>query len=257
MTKNERRIFLWGARNFRDLGGYATADGRKIRWGVLYRSGDWHKLTRNDLRKLDSLKLTRVFDFRAEHEARKRPDRLPQGVRAIRLPILDTTTKIWHEEYDDMIKRLREKNPADYLRATNRELATRFTPQYRDFYREILAARGEAFAFHCAAGKDRAGFAAATLLRLLGVPQAQVLQDYLLTNRYLLDAHQWNLFFGSLIKGRKFTDAIRGFIKADADYLSAAFGALDETHGSFEGYVREGLELSAGDVRQLKERYLE
>ncbi|MCZ2127366.1 MAG: tyrosine-protein phosphatase [Anaerolineales bacterium] len=257
MTENKRRIYLWGARNFRDLGGYSVADGRKIRWGVLYRSGDLHKLTKNDLRKLESLNLTRVFDFRAEHEAQSRPDQLPQGARSIRLPILDSTTKVWHEERDEMIKQMRTVNSADYLRLTNRELATQFTPQYRDFFRELLSADGEPLAFHCAAGKDRAGFAAASLLSLLGADWQIVVQDYLLTNRYLLDAHQWNLLFGSMVKGAKFTNVIRGFIKADAQYLSAAFDALNEKYGSFAGYVREGLQLSERDVNQLKETYLE
>jgi protein-tyrosine phosphatase len=255
--RRQRRLPFAKVKNFRDLGGYPTADGHAVRWGVVYRSDSLHKLTENDLKLMMSLNLSRVFDFRSEHEVDHEPDRLPEGVRLILLPMLDASTKVWHEQRKDMVKNMKTLDPAEYMFATNIELATKFTPQYKRFYQELLASNGSPVMFHCAAGKDRTGFAAATLLRILGVSQDVIMQDYLLTNRYLLDAYKWNLLLGNILKGKKFTDGIRGFMKADETYLNAAFTALEKEHGSFENYVRDGLGLSEHDIERLKKYYLE
>jgi protein-tyrosine phosphatase len=258
-TVNRRRLPFSGAKNFRDLGGYSTADGGTVRWGMLYRSDALDKLTSRDLKLLKRLNLGRVIDFRSNHEREKHPDRLPQeaGIRVVEIPIADTSTKVWHEAREEMIRKLRDVNPADYMIATNAELATTFTPEMRRFVHEVLASDGRPLLFHCAAGKDRTGFGAAILLRMLGVPMETVMQDYLLTNKYIHAAYKWRLVLVRILKGRRFSNGIRGFAAASVEYLSAAFDAIDREHGSFEKYVRDGLGLSTGDVERLKAAYLE
>lgn len=246
-----------GTKNFRDLGGYRTADGRSLRWCLLYRSDSLHKLTAADLNYLAGLNLDRVIDFRAEYEARREPDRLPDGMRRVHLPMEDSSTKVWHEAREEMVKNLKNLDPVQYMIQTNVELATIFTPGYRQFYQELLTSDAKPVLFHCAAGKDRTGFAAATLLRILGVSQDVIMQDYLLTNRYLLGGYAWSLFMARILRGGKFADGIRGFMQADERYLSAAFATLEREHGSFENYVRDGLGLNGHDIARLKNIYLE
>lgn len=252
-----RHLKFKNLKNFRDLGGYRTTDGRSVRWGVLYRSGSLHKLTDADLTKLISLHLNTVISFRAEHETEREPDRLPEGVRLVNLPMEDSSTKVWHEARDEMVRNMKTLDPAEFMIATNMELATKFTPGYRQFYRELLASDGKPVLFHCAAGKDRTGFAAATLLKILGVPSDVIMQDYLLTNTYLLNTYKWNLLLASVLKGRKFAEGIRGFMRADERYLSAAFSAIEKEYASFETYVRDGLGLTDADIEHLKRMYLE
>lgn len=252
-----RHLKFKNLKNFRDLGGYRTTDGRSVRWGVLYRSGSLHKLTDADLLKLTSLNLSTVISFRAEHETEREPNRLPEGVCLVNLPMEDSSTRVWHEARDEMVKNMKTLDPAEYMIATNTELATKFTPGYRRFYQEILASDGKPILFHCAAGKDRTGFAAATLLKILGVPSDVIMQDYLLTNTYLLNTYKWNLFLAGVLKGRKFAEGIRGFMRADERYLSAAFNTIEKVHGSFENYVRDGLGLADADIEHLKDLYLE
>lgn len=257
VEKHWRHLQFEKVRNFRDLGGYRALDGRSVRWGVLYRSGSLHKSSATDIRKLTSLNLSMVISFRAEHEMEREPNKLPEGVRFVNLPMEDISTKVWHEARDEMVKNMKTLDAAEYMIATNTELATKFTPGYKQFYHELLMSNGNPVLFHCAAGKDRTGFAAATLLRILGVPQNVVMQDYLLTNKYLLDAYKWNLLLAGMMKGRRFADGIRGFMRADERYLSAAFDALERNYGSFENYVHDGLGLSEHDVKQLKNLYLD
>ncbi|NWF64765.1 MAG: tyrosine-protein phosphatase [Chloroflexi bacterium] len=254
-----RSLPFRGAKNFRDLGGYETVEGRTVRWNVLYRSDALHKLTDSDLKFITALKLTRIIDFRAPYETAKEPDRLPDDlvVRLLKLPMEDASTKVWHEARNEMVRNMKTLDPGAYMRQTNVELATIFTPEYRLFFRELLASGGNPVLFHCAAGKDRTGFAAACILRILGVTMDVVIQDYLLTNHYLLEAYPWEMFLAGVLRGKKFVDGVRGFMRADESYLMAAFDALEKEHGSFANYVRDGLRLGEQDIAKLKLYYLE
>lgn len=253
-----RRLPFSGAKNFRDLGGYPTVDGRTVRWGRLYRSDALHKLTNADLKFLAALNLECIIDFRSTHEKEREPDRLPAEatIRVVEIPILDSSTKVWHEAREQMIDNLRVIDPAGYMIRTNVEFAAVFTGEFRRFVRETLYANGPVL-FHCAAGKDRTGFGAAILLRMLGVPMETVMQDYLLTNQYIHAAYKWRLALVRILRGRRFAAGIRGFVDARMEYLSAAFDALEKEYGSFENYVRDGLGLSAADVERLRRMYLE
>ncbi len=253
----QRQIKFSGVKNFRDLGGYETADGRTVRWNLLYRSDALHKLTTADLERLAALQLDRIIDFRAEHEQQHEPDRLPEGVSVVPIPILDSSTRVWHDAREEFVKNLRNIDPVPYMLQTNVELVTRFTPQFKLFLHELLSANGRPVLFHCAAGKDRTGFPAAILLRLLGVPQPTVMEDYLLTNAYFLHSLQWSLLLARVMKGKRFADVLKGFMEARTEYLTAAFEALEREHGSFENYVRNGLGLTDQDLERLKHMYLE
>lgn len=253
----KRHIKFAGMKNFRDLGGYQVEDGRTVRWGRLFRSDSLHKLSAGDLQVLSALKLERVIDFRSDHEKIRRPDILPTDIRYVEIPILDASTKVWHESRDDMVKDSKKIDPVTYMTATNLELASKFTPEFRRFVHEVLAANGHPLLFHCAAGKDRTGFGAALLLRVLGAPMETVMQDYTLTDTYLLGAYKWNLLMAQFLKGKRFADGVRGFVRAHPDYLLAAFRTLEETHGSFLNYVRDGLEITDADIAKLKSTYLE
>jgi protein-tyrosine phosphatase len=254
-----RRLPFSGAKNFRDLGGYKTVDGRTVRRGLLYRSDRLHKLTDEDLKFLSALSLERIIDFRAEQESQREPDRLPAGteIHLVAIPISDSSTTIWIDSRDEMVKSLKNIDPARSMIATNVELATRFTPEMRQFMGELLNSNGRPLLFHCTAGKDRTGFAAAISLRMLGVPHETVVEDYLLTNQYFFSAYKWSLVLMQLLRGKRFVDNVKGFMMAHPSYLSAAFEAIDREHGSFENYARDGLGLAERDVEQLKMLYLE
>ena len=260
LEQQKRHLIFSGAKNFRDLGGYQTLDGKTVRWEKLYRSDDLHKLTDADLKHLAALDLDRIIDFRAEHEKKAQPDRLPSNTNIciVQIPILDGTTKIWHEFRDEWMKdNLKNIDPAKFLIGTNIELATRFTPQLRQFIQELSSANGRAVLFHCASGKDRTGYAAAIILRILGVPQKVVMDDYLLSNEYYLSAYLWNFFVLRLMKGKRVSTVAKGFFEVQPAYLSAAFEAVDREFGSFEKYVSNGLGLTEQGIELLKNSYLE
>jgi protein-tyrosine phosphatase len=259
VIKKDHRLPFSGAKNFRDLGGYRSQDGRTVRWGLLYRSDALNKMTSTDLKLLSTLGLYLIMDFRADHEREHEPDRLPEEMsgRLVEIPILDSSTKIWHDSRDEFVKNMKNIDPAKYMTQTNKELAIRFVHQMRHFIGKLLSADGRPILFHCAVGKDRTGFAAAILLRILGIPQEVVMQDYLLTNQYIMPAQQRNMVILRLMKGKVFADAVKGFMEARPEYLAAAFDAIDSEYGSFDAYVYKGLALSTDQIESLKKLYLE
>jgi protein-tyrosine phosphatase len=257
---NKNRLLSFsGAKNFRDLGGYQTADGRTVRWERLYRSDSLHKLNAADIRRLSALNIHRVIDFRSQEESQREPDRLPRewSDRLLEIPILDSTTKATQESRREFLKNLKNIDPLQYMHQMNVELATKFTPEMKQFVGEILAANGRPVLFHCAAGKDRTGFAAAILLRALGVPQDVVLHDYQLTNQYLQKGYAMALTMMRLVKGKAFSVAIGKFMEAHPEYLGSGFESIDLQYGSFDGYLSEGLGLTKHDIESLAALYLE
>jgi protein-tyrosine phosphatase len=252
-----RRILFAGAKNFRDVGGYPTLDGKTVCWGKLYRSDALNKLTNTDLKFLAALNLHAVIDFRSEYETKSEPNRLLDSIRYVKLPILDSSTKVWHESRDTFVKNLVKIDSLESMMETNIEFATKFTPEIKSFFAELFSANGKPILFHCAVGKDRTGFVAAVLLKILGVPHDVVMQDYLLTNQYILPSFQRELTFLRMFRGKQFAEVVKGFMEARPEYLSAAFDAIEREYGSFDNYVYQVLELSLKDVEQLKALYLE
>ncbi len=219
-----------------------------------------HKLTNADLEHLAELSLDRIIDFRAEHEIADQPDHLPAalGIRTVRNPILDSSTEIWRDACEQFVKEnFPNVDPAHYMIQTNIELGTRFTPQMQSFIQELFSANGRPALFHCAAGKDRTGFAAAILLRMLGVLQKVVMEDYLLSNQYYLSAHKWDPAPLQLIKGKRFAGIVKGFLGVRSSHLATAFEALEHKYGSIENYVHVGLGLAEKDLAYLKLLFLE
>jgi protein-tyrosine phosphatase len=259
-SNQSRWIAFSGVRNFRDLGGYQTVSGQTIRRCLLYRSANLHNLTDKDLQRLDRLSLRRVIDFRADIEKVHEPDRLPtdSNIQVLEIPILDSSTEV-ALTLEKQIKagKVDSINPSELLIEANVQLASRFTPQYQQFIHEVMEANGQPILFHCTAGKDRTGFAAAILLRILGVPPETVMFDYLLSNKYYFKPLRRNLVLIALTKGRKIASVVGGFLVVKTAYLKTAFNTIDQQYGSFDEYIRQGLDLTKEQIEHLRMLYLQ
>jgi protein-tyrosine phosphatase len=244
LIATERRLPLQGLDNFRDLGGYATADGRRVRWGRLYRSNDLSGLTRDDLAYLSRIGLKLVCDFRSDRERREKPNRTiePRPPLSLELPV-DA------EGVDPGALQEKIRTGGIAALATEKMMRT----AYRSFVSDHSArwavmlrrlARRDALPalVHCTAGKDRTGFAAALVLLVLGVPQETVFEDYLMTNRYRADFQRFVLRWVPLYSFfRTDPDDLLPLLEARREYLQTSFDAIDELHGSLDSYLEEEL----------------
>jgi len=251
-----RLLNFEGIDNFRDLGGYTTTDGQQVKWGVLYRAATLAESSKADLHGLAQLKLVTLIDFRSAAEKEKEPNHLPDptGFKVVEIPTLDEGNKAMVGE---IMARIESGNfdgfdPDALMLEANRQFASTFTPQFRQFVHSVLEANGAPIVWHCSAGKDRTGFAAAILLRMLGVPQDVVMEDYMASRGHALDARGSQLLLLRVFKGDEAADKLAVLLSVEEAWLNAAFAQIDASWGSFDNYVREGLGLTEADIAQLK-----
>lgn len=253
---DHRLLNFEGIANFRDLGGYPTADGREVKWGVLYRAGNLAESTDADLRALEKLNLKTLIDFRSAAEKAEEPNHLPDPTdfTVIEIPTLDDGNQAMVKEITERIEtgNFEGFDPNGLMLEANRQFASTFTPQFRQFLETVLQADGAPVLWHCTAGKDRTGFAAAILLRILGVPQEVVMQDYLDSKQHALAARKSQLMLLRLFKGSEAADKLAVMMGVEEDWLTAAFAEIDATWGNFDNYVHQGLQLSDADIAQLQ-----
>jgi protein-tyrosine phosphatase len=250
-----------GILNFRDIGGYPTEDGHRVKWGALYRSGTFAHSSRSDLKALQKLNLSALIDFRSSVEKEEEPSVLPDptGFRIIEIPTLDDGNKAMVGEIMERIEtgNFEGFDPNESMLEANRQFASEFTPQFREFIHTVLAENGKAVVWHCSAGKDRTGFAAAILLRILGVPREIVMADYMESKSHALEGRKNDMRLLRLFKGDEAADKLTVMLGVEEAWLSAAFDKIDQQWGSFDTYVMQGLKLSPADVKQLKSTLLE
>jgi protein-tyrosine phosphatase len=250
-----RKLPFKGAHNFRDLGGYKTTDGRQIKWGLLYRSDKLSELTSTDEQYMERLSLKRIVDFRSVAEREAQPDRIApdSSIRIEQLPVNVSGVN------PDLIKNkiesgdVSQQEMSKLLIDANREFVEKYTPLYREWIQSLLDKDAVPMVFHCTAGKDRTGFAAALVLLALGVPKDTVMSDYLATNTFTGEHVEKTLL---VIKLASFfqtdVEAIRPLFGVEAEFLQEAFNAIDEHYGSTENYLQNGLGLDKEKLSQLK-----
>ena len=260
LREDYRKLPFTGAHNFRDLGGYKTEDGRTVKWGKIYRSDNLHFLTDEDLKYMKRLNIKSVVDFRSVEERENEPDRLNPDMTQVLLPI-----KFQPKELDDgSIKNLMKDltfgdlDSSNLLRDFNIVIVEEFTDEYKNFFRHIIENNAEPLVFHCTAGKDRAGFASAMILTILGVPREKVIEDYLLTNTYVKD-HVDDKMLEIELKTffRADTDNLRKINLVEERYIQAAFDTIDSKWGGMDRYISEALNLNEEDILKLQDFYLE
>ncbi|MCB1701716.1 MAG: tyrosine-protein phosphatase [Pseudomonadales bacterium] len=257
VVATERRLGMEGAPNFRDFGGYRTGEGRQVKWGFLFRSGHLAALSAQDVELLASLQLDLVFDFRRVEEQESELSRLPPKPvpQVVSLPIIPGSNSRFFEQAGQQ-----SDNPAamfEFMQEINREFAGPQAGTYSRMFREILAAPDARFLVHCAAGKDRTGFAAAIILLALGVPREVVMRDYLLTARYFKPERELDRLRKKYQLEHMVAESILPMLEVHEDYLAVALRHIDENYSSLEEYLEQALGVGPAELAQLRARYLE
>jgi protein-tyrosine phosphatase len=239
----QRHIAFDRLHNFRDLGGYRAADGRRVRWGLLYRSDSLGKLAGHDADQFTALGIKTVIDLRYPWEV-EQGGRVPASAA-----VTYYNLSIEHRPYDQTAL-TDDVEPVRFL-------ADRYAEVARDGFAEIgaalriIAADDSApLVLHCASGKDRTGLLAALVLSLLGVGAEDIAADFALTglatDRLIAD---WHAFY----PGRPLLWPHYG--KAPAEVMEVFLAELSGRHGSVRDYVTGYLGVQDAVIRQLTARY--
>lgn len=257
---------LTGVRNFRDVGGLATTDGRRVRYGVLFRSGHLAHATPHDTAFLEGLALHTVFDFRNSDDiALEGPDADLPGTRNLNLPLSDPAQGdgFWRVVRDGDVPALREllgdgKAERRMTEAYERLIVER-NAEHARMLAELTDPEDPAVPalLHCAAGKDRAGTSIAVILLALGVERSAIEADYLESNAR---HRRYKIVRGDGSTGTAIDPVIRELLsplfEARVEYLRAAFDTIEDKWGSVDRYLEEALGLTPQRRERLKARLL-
>lgn len=250
----ERFLALPGAVNLRDIGGYATTDGRRVRWRRLFRAGSLADLGVDATQSLAALGLRSVIDLRSPAEAGRFPDRLPDGAAYLHLPVYqDGNTAAWLRTL------LFRRHELDQVMAESyRRMADTRAAAFGDVLRRWADPASLPGLVHCTAGKDRTGIVIALLLLLLGVPEPVVVADYSLSN----------LAYEQIVAAarddvRRITalgltaGELRPVMSADPRNLARLLDHLRARYGSLEAYLRDQAGVGPETVARLRDHLLE
>ncbi|MFD8688493.1 tyrosine-protein phosphatase [Streptomyces sp. NPDC059651] len=254
---------LAGVRNFRDVGGLPTTDGRRVRYGRLYRSGHLAHATAEDTTFLAGLGLHTVFDFRneADHKLDGLDVELP-GVRNVCIPLTDPAdgAEFWRMvrdgDTDELRSILADGKGSHRMIASYRQIILERTAEHSRVL-HALAEDSVPALMHCAAGKDRAGLSIAVSLLAVGVEREAIEADYLKSN----DAHRRYKVRRSDTSPAGMSPEVMELLNplfgAHPDYLASAFTTIDETWGSTDRYLADALKVTPETRERLRERLLD
>ena len=254
---------LSGVRNFRDVGGLPTTDGRSVRFGRLFRSGHLAHATEEDAAFLTTLGLHTVFDFR-NHADRKveGPDVELPGVRNVNIPLNDPAEgkEFWKlvsgGELDQLREALGNGKAADRMSDSYRKMIVERTAEHSRILHSMAEDSIPAL-MHCAAGKDRAGLSVAISLLAVGVEREAVEADYLKSN----DPHRRYKVRRSSTSADAMAPEVMELLSplfdARLEYIRAAFDTIELTWGTVDDYLSQGLKLSPGTRERLRGHLLD
>ncbi|MDR3511186.1 MAG: tyrosine-protein phosphatase [Caulobacteraceae bacterium] len=243
----ERVLPLEQGSNFRDLGGYPAADHKHVRWGLIYRTAANPMLTDGDFGYVRQLGLKADVDLRATDERTIYPDALPAR----------TGARYVADDY-------KFSAPDDAYRVWLTSLA----PQFRAVFQALLRNDG-AVSFHCSAGQDRTGIAAALVLSALGVPRNVIIDDYLLSMRYRRPRFEFRKLDPAAYPGNGYVAFLASipaselFAQPDlydanrVPYLEQTFEEIDRRWGDTPNYLQQELGVGPAEIAKLRAIYLE
>lgn len=264
VTTPGAEIEFEGARNFRELGGYRAADGRHVKYGLLYRGGNLDTLTSPaDRAKLQGLGLKVILDLRSAGESAAHPDPAVPGAQYQRVCGMRNADGSEMDFSGQGIERLRQEKDA-YERSVGHPVHDFYwfsalyqempfkNPAYHALF-DLLEQHRVPLLFHCSCGKDRTGIGAMLVLLALGVSRADALADYMLTNVYrreIIDA----------FLADKPADEHDLLLPVEGVSESMGAGAIDiilQRYPSYEAYFADEYGLDAARLAALRDYYLE
>ncbi len=266
-----RVLSIEGVINFRDIGGYSAADQRQVAWGKVYRSAQLDKLSAQGVQQMVALKVKTVVDLRFNDETERYPTIRRAFPSADFISWQSELTELQTDSAEIMKRSWRDSldsGDAGQVREAMRVNYPVKLYSHRGVYREMLRRLindESPLVFHCAAGKDRTGVAAALILSLLGVSDEDIVEDYLISQSQvsqLLDTwvaggaadSEYNDFQKRLAQYPR--ALVQPVFDADVDYITTLLDYIKETYTSFTDYAMEVLALEQGDIQQLRKALL-
>jgi protein-tyrosine phosphatase len=252
---------LEGARNFRAVAPYPAAGGRRLKPGVVYRSGELSRLGPEDLDILQDLKIRLVCDLRSRTEQQEYVSRWPDGSvhRHLELADRDQSAASPEKLFAIVASQPGELGALKAMDLLYRRKPQAYAEQLKTLFAEILAGDALPLLVHCHAGKDRTGFIVAMLLAAAGVARADIFADYEMTAQFFPEETEARAIVAWARRsyGQEITAAAaRPMVQARPGYLAASFEEIDRGWGGVGPYLRDAVGLQEPALERLRELLL-
>ncbi|MGL5635027.1 MAG: tyrosine-protein phosphatase [Sarcina sp.] len=261
----ERKLPLKGACNFRDLGGFRTAEEKRVKWDKFYRSDALNVLTQSDIKYLEDLGLKGILDYRATAEAEAEKDLDIKGAEYFNVPAM----KLLEEENDSLkgnfnmeflIKNIDKipqlSNPVEFMVDGYKAMVFE-NKAFKKLIELMVENKDVPFVQHCKSGKDRTGVGSALVLLLLGVSLADAKRDYLSSNDYRKEYNDTiRAKFGELMKLERGEEIFSFMMEVKEEYFDAVIEQIMSKYSSLEEYFEKEFGLDGKSIEKLKQEYL-
>lgn len=266
VENRSRHIELEGADNVRDMGGYATEDGRTVVWGEVFRADDLSGLTPGDVEVFEELGVETIVDFRGADEVEKDGSApVPDTIEVINIPVLDESTQALAEALTGV---MRGGDPAvveemlgggEAQRIKDESFVAQIDqPEAMAGYGqtlELIAENPGGLSYHCTAGKDRTGMMSAVLLGVLGVPDEVIIEDFVQSNDYLADHYAQT--YALLEEQGVDVELIRPLTEQSASNIQPVLDVVHGEYGGWDAFATDALGVDPQTLDSLRGSLLE
>ncbi len=246
---SNRYIEMDNVLNFRDLGGYFTADDKQLKWGRVYRSGHLSNANLFDQDKLKRLGIKTIIDFRTEEDRKAHPYFI--NISKINLPIIPGDISTFKNEL--LKDGLTRSHTIVHMQEVYKEIVEDNADQYADMFDVLLDPNNYPVLMTSFLGKDRVGIASALLLYALGVPEYVIEEDYMASNNFI-DPKKTLTYSGTL--SETLQESVTALFSANSAYLNSAFDYIKEKYGSVDNYLEKKVRVSKGKIIILRKLLL-
>lgn len=267
-----RLVNLDGTDNFRDCGGYETIEGRRVKWGLLYRSDQLSNISERDVTFLKNMGLKTIVDYRSKSEASAAPNKEISDANTYSLDPYAKTAQLAAGSIDDDVNKsildlLKEHkfypekygDPEENMYKQYKKFIYSDSSKkaYRELIKLILDEHNLPLVQHCRGGKDRTGFGVAIILLALGVREECVIYDYTLTTQYRVTKNkkQMNLY-KKYTKDEQTLTLLSTLQQSKEIYMETAINEMKKTYGSIDSYLKDALGIDQDVKEKLKEIFL-
>jgi len=251
-TQAQKNMEIENSPNFRSLSGIHNKDGKKIKEDIIFRSGNFSKLTENDIKKFDALNITTIVDFRNDDEIKKDPDFIPAGekIETKRANIGSINGKEMGQFMKIMMSPTFNEAQADSLMVAANAGFAESAKDFKPFFDEVKKTETVVL-FHCTAGKDRTGFASSLLLHILDVSDEEIMKDYLRSNEAIAKT--------DLSKYKAYgipEERMAKLMGVKQAYLESAWNAAIKKYGSIDKMLLVEYGIDKKVKKQIQKKYL-